>query len=284
VEEITVDWLENLNKQYREQDISPAKRPWLAVQELAGMTKRQIAFNGTETKMIFDWFANNTKPGSQIFGPYYKAAFYFDSSFWEVTIPHVCGIGKPDAFASLAMMPNGLKEALKKDKKKNVEFISLWVDSLDYAYGFGDLVDSKVNNTIFLEILKSAHKELTASVSLILEQRPNSKVVESARMGTEMFLKAFLIANAGYGEKDIKRIGHDIGAALEASRSIKDSQEFLILSSMITKFPDIAYRYKGIDVNPKKMWEAYIILQFAATSVVRILSGRDNRNNIVETR
>jgi hypothetical protein len=64
---------------------------------------------------------------------------------------------------------------------------------LDYAYGYDDIFKLKSFNELATNFIRSAHKELEATVSLLLEDNPQSKAIETARMAVEMFLKAILI-------------------------------------------------------------------------------------------
>ncbi|NTU49682.1 MAG: hypothetical protein HGA87_02090 [Desulfobulbaceae bacterium] len=276
--EVTSAWLENLNKKYRSQDVHPAKRPLDAISEWSLFTRREVRLDSDEAKFILNWFKNNTKPGSQAMGPYFKGLYYFDAEFWELLIPMVYGCAKLDLFYSFPSMPDGIKEALKANKNKLHECGAVWIDCLDYAYGYGDIVDCASKDRVSLGMLKSGNKELTATVSLTLEKRPNGKAVESARMGTEIFLKSLLIEKAGWTEAEVKsKIGHDLHKAVEECKGFMVDIEVSWMKAMVARFPSIHARYQGQDIEPRKIWEAYLTVQSTASMVMRILSGRDNR-------
>lgn len=108
------------------------------------------------------------------------------------------------------------------------------------------------------EFLGSGNQQLKATVSLVLESSPNSKSMESARMSTEMFLKAFTAPKIGLSEKDAKdNIGHDLTKALAACQSVDANSELKAILTNLKVFPDIADRYKGFHKTPKEHWRAY---------------------------
>ena len=89
--ELTEEWLEKKNENFRKSDVPHMQRPWLAWSEWAKLTGKPIAMNDDVVAKIFSWFEKNTKAGSQQIGPMYTGAYYYDSCFWPIFVPVVCG-------------------------------------------------------------------------------------------------------------------------------------------------------------------------------------------------
>ena len=279
--ELTEKWLENTNEEFRKNDIPHRQRPWLAWGEWAKYTGMPIAMNDEVVKNIFDWFEKNTKAGSQHMGPLYTGAYYYDSCIWPVFIPIGYGTVKLDARDSLKTMPESIVERLWNDRDKVLEYVSIWSDCVDYAFGLDDLKKKVGFGTFAQELLNSGDQQLKATVALLLQDRPNSKATESARMSTEMFLKAFLAAKAGLTEQEAKdKIKHDLEKALNRCLAFDTTSELKVIQPLLNVFPDIGDRYKGTDKPPRDLWRAYAIAQSVGTIVTRTLSGRDVRKTI----
>lgn len=277
-QEIIEEWLEALNKKFREEDIAPARRPWLAIQEWSTINNLPILIPSEKAKRIFDWFDKNCKQGSQTIGPLYTGIFYFDSAFWPFYIPICYGTVELKPFDSLKTMPGDLKVQLQSNSAKAVEFVALWADCFDYAYGFDDIRGACGFQG---EMLRSGNKELTATVTLLIEHQPNPKSIESARMATEMYLKALLSFKSGLTEKGAIKFKHQIEKLIDESLlQLGNHQDLKAIRPMLTALPPIHERYKGKDRTLKEMWCAYITAQFTGATIVRLLTDRDIRSNI----
>ncbi len=277
-QEITNEWLESINIKYRSMDIHPGQRPWLAIEEWSKINNLPLRFPSISAQKIFEWFEKNTQAGSQEIGPLYQGAYYFDSSFWSVYIPLAYGTVKLNALYSLKTMPQKLIKQILSDKVELERYMQMWIDSLDYAYGFDDLDKNKTGTLFGKQLLRSGNRELTACVPLLLQKKANPKSVESARMATEMFLKMFLAYKTGLTAKDAKKtIGHNIITALDRCAEVHESQDFESLKQRMTQFPSIEERYSGKEKENNEMWNCYLTALMTGATIIRILSGRDNR-------
>ena len=279
--ELKDEWLETVNEGFSKNDIPHKQRPWLAWGEWSKYTGMPISMNDEIVKRIFSWFEKNTKAGSQLIGPMYTGVFYYDSCFWPIFVPVIYGTVKVSARDSLKTMPETILVRLWSDRKKLPEYVAVWSDCFDYALGLDDILKSSVTVGFAQDLLKSGDQQLNATIALLLEQTPNSKAMESARMSTEMFLKAFLGKKAGLSEKDAKdKIGHNLEKALKACLTVDPKSELRAIVTNLKAFPDIGDRYKGTDKSLKELWSTYAIAQSAGTTVIRSLSGRDVRKTI----
>jgi hypothetical protein len=272
-------WLRERNAEFRRNDVPPKQRPWIAWLEWANHVGESISLNDSVVKEIFNWFERNSKVGLQYINPLYVGAYYCDSAFWPVVIPVVFGRVQLNARESLRTMPDGVSASLFKNRNELMEFMSLWGNCLDYGFGIEHL-HSVPPNTFAKELFSSADQRLTATVSLLLLDPPNASSMESSRMATEMFLKAYLATTAGLTESEARRIGHNLDEALNRCLSANPNSDLQAIRSSLIVFPDVGDRYKGKDRPLGILWKAYETAQSVGTTICRSLTGRDVRTTM----
>lgn len=279
--ELTDEWLEKINEEFKREDVPHKQRPWRARSAWAKHTGLPVSLGDEVVTKIFAWFEENTKAGSQYTGYMYTGALYYDSCFWPVLIPVVFGEVWLKARDALKTMPPPILARLCGDRNDAAQYTSLFAACLDYGFGIEELSKDKAVGGFTRELLTSGDQQLNAAVTLLLEDRPNSKAMESARMAAEMFLKAFLAAKAGLTDVDArKRIGHNLETALNECLAVDAKSELQAVRPDLQRFPDVGDRYKGTERAPSELWVAYSAAQFIATTVVRALTGRDSRQTM----
>lgn len=156
--------------------------------------------------------------------------------------------------------------------------MKLWGECLDYGFGIDHLFSSPPNE--FAEqLLTSADQRLNATATLLTMDRPNASSLESSRMATEMFLKAYLAAISRLTEAEAKRdIGHNLEEALNRCLSANPQSELDALRKDLLVFPDVGNRYRGADPPLGILWKAYEVAQFTGATVCRSLTGRDSEH------
>ncbi|PWT76536.1 MAG: hypothetical protein C5B59_06260 [Bacteroidetes bacterium] len=272
-------WLQNLNAEFRRNDVPPKQRPWIAWQEWATHSGESLSLNDDVVKEIFNWFEKHSKAGLQYIQPLYVGAYYYDSTFWPVVIPVVFGRVQLDARESLKTMPDAVASGVFRDRNELMDFMSFWANCLDYGFGI-EGTQSAALNEFAKRLLSSADQRLTATVSLLLQNQPNSSCLESSRMATEMFLKAYLAVHSGLTENDAKRIGHDLNEALSRCVTATPSSELRTLVNDLNVFPDVGHRYQGSEEPQGILWKAYETAQYVGATVCRSFTGRDVRNSM----
>lgn len=277
---LTEAWLRKINEEYRKREVPSKQRPWLALLDWAKHTGDSISFGDEIAKEIFNWFEKNSKVGSQYIGPMYVGALYYDQSFWPVFIPTVFGMTRLNARDSLKTMPDSTVLDLFANRHELSEYVAVWVNCVDYALGVDDLKGDALND-FTRELLAAGDQKLKATVTLLLQDQLNSSAIESARMATEMFLKAFLAAKDGLTERDAKYgIRHDLEKALKRCVAKDPASELRGIQSDLKIFPSIDDRYKGTDQPRAILCRGYEIAQFTGTTICRSLSGRDTRKTL----
>jgi len=279
MQKLTDAWLQQVNAEYRRNQVPAKQRPWLAWRQWIKHTGRSVELSDDVTKQIFDWFERHTTAGRQYVGPIYTGAFYYDSCFWPVIVPLVFGRVQVSAWDGLKTMPPLVMKQLWREQAEVKEYAVHWANCIDYAFGIDELLKRRGFSQFSHELLKSGGQQMKAIVSLLLDgDRPNSKAGEGAAMATEIFLKAFLSSKASLTEDEAKKkIGHNLEEALRRCAAVDPKSELLSIRPDLGVLPAINERYKGSEMPLGVLWRSYEIAQFIGTTVCQSLTGRDTR-------
>lgn len=272
------EWFQQVNREFREQDIQVRQRPFLALERYCKDYRvHSIALNSTPANAIFDWFYANTKPESHHIGPLFTGAFYYDACFWPVEIPVGYGRFKLEAPDSLRGMSDSLKRELVSVPRDTWSYALFWVDCLDYGYGFDEVRKTGRLNPFAMSLITNADRELRASISQLIDHRPNSKAAMSSRMAVEMYLKAFLAHEAGLSETEVKAFNHRLSDLVKECGRIAPNHDLMKIEGDLAVFPAIHERYTGDEISHVVLWRAYGVAQYSAASVIRSFTDRDTR-------
>lgn len=280
-------WLKAINSDLSKEDVPHIRRPFEAMRRLNLECKISFDLSSPIAKHLIQWFEEHSPVGSHCIGAMFTSLFYFDSYFWKVEIPLAFGTVQLNALNALREMPEAIKEQLQRNTPTLWVFIALWVDSLDYAFGFEDVGRGSrlptIGNVNFAEeLLTSAHRELTATVRLLTEERrPNSKAVETGRMATEMYLKAYLALHGSLSELDArKKVSHNLEKALAECEMARPHADLSDLRGFLGVYPQIGSRYQALSFDNHQLWSSYATALRAGVTLIRSVSNRDSRNQI----
>lgn len=274
--------LRRINEEFRKEQIPPIQRPFLALSKLSKENSCSIYFHSPEAKKVFDWFEKNTKPESHHLGSLYKGVYFFDASFWEVSIPVAFGRFELNGLDSLIGMPDSLKSDLSNDNEEFWIYALHFANCVDYGLGYGEAANSKSLSDRTKKFLENGHREISGAVSQLLEKRPNTKAILSLRMSAEIFLKAFLIQEINITDDELKKIGHSIKKCAKECNKVKQSNDFEVIMKSEKVFPSVSDRYDGDNYTPFQAWEAMVVAQHTASSVVRFYTDRDTRAQLTK--
>jgi len=261
-------------------------RPFEAISRWSKEKAVKVYMPSPLTDYIFKWFEDHSPKGSHAIGAMYISAFYFDAYFWQVEIPIAFGTVKLNALDALRQMPRSIKAELERNQAIMWRYIELWVDSLDYAFGMDDLGQGtrlqSGNSDFSRQLIASAHRELCATVRLLTESRqPNSKALESARMATEMFLKAYLAVHAGLNERTAaKAFSHDLEKLAAECKVVSRNSSFDDLLPFVKLFPPVRARYEALAYENHLLWSGYAVALRSGVTFTRSLTDRDSRHQI----
>ena len=231
-----------------------------------------ISMSSKESETIFNWFKDREKPGSGAVGGIYKSAYYFDSEFWAVDIPIIYGTVSIGPFEFIRNMPATTVDELARTE--GAHYLMFWADCADYAMGFDELRDNKHLNGFGIELLIAADQELRNTASLLLDTRPMSRAIFSARMATELFIKSFLALSRGLSKKEAKSIGHNLEAGLKEFISVSGRTDGSRVADKMAVFPPIEDRYRGQLVSGSTLADAFAIAQSLGAATTREFTDR----------
>lgn len=261
--------IEQINEELRKDDIDPRTRPLEAMRRLSKELNRSIVFPSEDAELIFDWFARHSKPEIHTIGHFYRGAYYYDSTFWTVSIPLIFGSVKIDVFQSLSEMPDSIKKGIKSDKTATTNYVLFWADCIDFAYGFDTLRREQNRDKFGLQLLSAGYEELSTSVSLLLEHKPNKRSILNSRMALEMLIKSFIALKVGLSEKEARRIDHDLKAAFKKFIEVSGYSHLMGIETKLNLFPNVKDRYRAQEANNSQLFEAYAIAQSIGTILTR---------------
>jgi hypothetical protein len=270
-------WLLTKNSEYRQRDIAPKARPFLALSDLSVELQSSILFNSPLANSVFDWFEKNTKADAHWIGSLFAGSYFYDATFWKLTIPLIYGSRKVNALDLLVDMPEAMKAGLKGDNKESWEFAFCAADTIDYALGFDEVLKHKAESELVLQLLQNGDAQLRSCATGLLAQHPNRGIIQAGRLATEIFLKSLLCARANADEAKIREFGHRLPELVKAAFAATQNPDLSKLELSLGIYPSITDRYTGTEEEPRLLWDCYrVALGFGATAI-RVLTGRDTR-------
>ena len=273
--------LEKLNEELRKEDIEPRARPWEAIKRISARTNRSIIFPSAETDFIFKWFEANTKPGSHTVGFLHQGVYYYDSTFWSVSIPIIYGSVQLNALDALHKMPQKIKNSLFENRKSIWEYVIFWADCIDFGYAYDDLYRSENHNTFGRQLLCAGYEELSSATILLLEHRPNKRAIMNCRMATEMLLKCFMAFKDGLTESQAKELGHNLEKIFDRFLDISNYQHLSETKGLLRVFPDIHERYKAQEADNSSLFDGYCFAQSIGALIARAFTDRNTLPQVI---
>jgi len=271
-------WLEALNAQMAKDGTAHRGRPWRAWLLWAQETGAPLDLEHPDVRRIFEWFAANTKTSSQLLGPMYLGAFYYDAEFWPLRVPIVFGTVRLDLVELLSSMPRAVVSRMTTDPAAVAMLMNVFADSVDVAFHFDDAQRSACYSEFGRSLMKSAYNTLRGVAPLLLMSVPSPNAIQASRFAAEIFLKAFLAAKDGLTETTAKKLyGHCLDRLAARCLEIAPNSDFGQVLSQVGVFPPVEERYQSIEWKGANLWDAYATALLTAATVVRILTGQDSR-------
>jgi hypothetical protein len=248
-----------------------------ALSELSTRISRPIVIGSPLADQVFEWFKTNTKPGAHAIGAMFTGVFYYDASFWPVTIPVGYGEFHLNPLNALESMPAPLRQTLWQETTPRGVYLHYWADCFDYGYGVDILLRSERLDERARRFLKNADGELRTAVAPLLTLRPTLKAILGFRMACEIFMKVFLIQEKNLSDQDLRTLGHHIDRLARACSDVRPLKEFDLIEQGANAFPGVAERYDGEPKNPYVVFDAAFLTQLTAATITRLYSPYDTR-------
>jgi HEPN domain-containing protein len=275
-------WLATANKRYRAESLPAKRRPLEALCDYTKEKNAAIRFGSPAAERVFHWFKERSAPEGHQIGALFNGSYFYDAHFWPVSIPIGYGNVRLDAFQSLDTMPDAVKIELSNDAEELRTYVLHRIDCVDYAYGYDDIRKFGKLKPRALALLKNADHELRGAVDLVSDLRPNPRAAFSARMATELFLKALLVEKADYSDADLKSLSHNLDKLCQEVQKVCEATEITTVRRLVSLFPPINERYFGDDLQPAAVGNTLSTCQMAATTVIRQFTDRDSRSQVFE--
>lgn len=273
-------WLQQLNDEFREINLDPKQRPFEALRRLSIKKGISVHFSSSVAQKIFNWFEKNTKPGIHNVGALFKSCYYFDATFWKITVPVIYGCCKLNALDAIEDMPESIKYSLISNQDSLKDYTTFWSNCVDFGYGFDDMERTYKENSFGLELLKAAREELDSAISMLLESRINKRAMLASRNATEIFLKSYLALKDKLNERGAKDISHDLEKSFDLFVEVSGDRELNNLKSLVSLFPEICLRYKSQNHKTEDIWQAFAFAQRLAAYLTREFTERDIRSQL----
>jgi len=272
---VSEEWLSALNKEFREGNIDPRRRPLEALIRYSKEFHCSMDLSSDTAKQIQKWFEENSKPGLHHVGAIHESAYFYDSQFWIVSVPLVFGEVQIEPISSLEDCPEKVKQEFLKNPSDLFDYAVFWADCFDYGFGMEDIQTTSNLNAYGLQLLKSANQELGIATLALTQNRPDSRAILHCRMAVEIFLKAFLALKTNATDKDLKKIGHDIDKALTEFIEVSGYKNWESARGQLKVFPDIQDRYKEQRLATSDLWLGYSLAHSLGATVVREFTKRN---------
>lgn len=261
------NWLTETNEQLSREGMVPARRPMEAYRRWCIESQQHIGFGGEATRIIADWFSKNTQYGIAVQKPFRRSVYFYDISFWEVSLPLVYGNVQIDPLKQLPRMPASVIERLAKDSVACDEYFGHFASAYNFSVGIEQLemLKRKGKQPLYQEFLAAADRHLLSATALLLDE--NAKAIEDCRHVVELSLKAVLNAFKGIKEAQFKRtpFNHGLPSTLEAAAECVAPTAMPISVADLDLLPGIEVRYQSTNFSPKTLWQAFMLSQELAT-------------------
>ena len=274
-QEATTEWLITVNEDFTKREVPHGQRSSEAIRVWSDANAGlPISVSSPRGQRISAWFRANTNPAAGKTGPMATAAFFHDASFWEMTIPF--GYGTPSLNPlDMLRMPASVKQRFCADRNEMYIYLKYFADTYDYYYTVDDVLPTLSGRAFLAGFIGAGREHITQAAALLLGRQPNPKAAEAARFALEMFLKTCLIANAGFGENELKVYSHRLDRLLAKCLELDPKSELRLLEAKLALYPDVGARYRIDTIAAKDLWAIYFAAQNAGTVVLRPMSDRN---------
>ncbi len=266
---VSDEWLDQVNKDFRKQNVEPQQRPWEAISRYAQEFQIAVEIGSDTAKKIFAWFEARTGPSATAPVELYEAMFFYDAQFWSVSIPVFFGTVDLDPLESLHEMPDATKIDLTSDTNEFQAYLTHWFNVLEYATDRGGLLKHLNTNSTARDFFSAGDQELTASVSILKQQKHCSRAILSCGLAMESFLKSYIAWKQGLTIKEAKKIGHCLPTALGRALEVGAPEHWRWILPELSVFPAIGKRYTEIETEPERVWQGFFLTQFIAADIIR---------------
>lgn len=211
-------------------------------------------------------------------GGLHLGAFLFRDMFCQLYAPIAFGTCMID-FWKMLDLTDFQKAWLAEDAEQLDRFTDQSMDILDFGFGWSEFGHSRGVNDRSKEFIWRAHSLLEASAATAIAGCDYSGTIQSALLGTELALKAGLVAH-DVTDKELgsRTLGHNLPALASELAKFETSFDLQRVERVVRGFPNyVEIRYNL--PTPGRIETGHILMgaQYVASEVTRQFTDRNCR-------
>ena len=252
-----------------------------AVSEYSEEKQISVAIGSDLFDSIFNWFRDRSRPGAHAAGSMLVGAYYYQGCFWPVSIPIAYGQVPIDAFEALRPdMADSLIHTIQASRPTLEHYLLTWADCIDWAFGHSDLHGGTSTCSQFV---RAANDDLHGASTTLTGNQSRNAAYQQSRMTAEKSLKAFLAERDGLSEDQLRnKFGHNLVKLATSAQRHAAKPELSAAAPGLATVEEVGDRYSGRAIPHAELWEIYCLCLGVAAAVMRELSGRDARQQVLD--
>ncbi|EQC1054358.1 hypothetical protein ACWBQ1_04860 [Providencia rettgeri] len=259
-------WLSKLNKEFDELGVEPQHRSIKAIMHYSKEFSVSVDTSSDTAKKIFEWFNNRARVDECRGGSFYDSVYFYDSQFWNISLPVIFGTVNIDVFECLYDMPQIIKDEICQQDEYANEYVSFFESCFSYSMGLRHL--NKNFDKQKIQFLLSGAQELKSATSILSKKQFDSRAIINCRMALEMFFKGYITLIEGLSDQEAKKIGHNLHRGLDKVIDVSGYKQLEEIRSLLCIFPEIHERYQEQDMGRSTVWNAYLLTHFIGELVI----------------
>ncbi len=213
-------------------------------------------------------------------GGLHLGAFLFRDMFCQLYAPIAYGTIRID-FWKLLDLTDFQKAWLAEDPEQLAMFADQSMDMLDFGFGWGEFGHGRNMNARSKDLIWRAHSHLEASAATAIAGCDYSGTIQSALLGTELALKAGLVAH-GMTDKELgkRTLGHNLSALANELARLEGGFDHERVERVVAGFPDYVESRYNLP-TPGRIETGHILMgaQYIASEVTRQFTNRNCRQD-----
>lgn len=211
-------------------------------------------------------------------GGLHLGAFLFRDMFCQLYAPIAFGTCMID-FWKMLDLTDFQKAWLAEDSEQLGRFTDQSMDILDFGFGWSEFGHSRSVSEKSKDLIWRAHSQLEASAATAIAGCDYSGTIQSALLGTELALKAGLVAH-GVTDKELgsRTLGHNLSALASELAKFETNFDLQRVERVVSRFPNYVESRYNLP-TPGRIETGHILMgsQYVASEVTRQFTDRNCR-------
>ncbi|WP_140178341.1 hypothetical protein [Providencia stuartii] len=261
-------WLSRINREFDELGIEPRQRSLKAIMHYSKEFSISISLSSDTAKKIFEWFNNRSRVDECKGESFYDSVYFYDSQFWNISIPVIFGTVNIDIFECLYDMPQIIKDEICQQDEYANEYVSFFESCFTYSMGLEHLRLNKNFDKQDIQFLLSGAQELKSATSILSKNQFDSRAIMNCRMALEMFFKGYITLKEGLSDQEAKKIGHNLYRGLDKVIDVSGYKQLEEIRPYLLIFPEIHERYSEQNLTRLQVWDGYRLVHSIGNLII----------------